>query len=97
MYARVTTAQVQPGKLDDGIQIVRDAVLPAARQQLGSKGLWLLVDRSNNKAIVITLWETEDDMKVGETGGHWQAQIAKVASVLAAPPVAETYEVGLRE
>ena len=39
----------------------------------------------------------EDDMKVGETGGHWQAQIAKVASVLAAPPVAETYEVGIRE
>ena len=97
MYARVTIAQVQPGKIDDGIQTVRDEVLPAARQQPGFKGLWQLVDRSNNKTIVITLWETEADMKVGETSGYWQAQVAKVAPVLAAQPVREAYEVSIQE
>ncbi|HYK83870.1 MAG TPA: antibiotic biosynthesis monooxygenase [Ktedonobacteraceae bacterium] len=97
MYARVTTVQVQPGKIDDGIQIFRDAVLPAAQQQPGFKGVLQLVDRSNNKSIGITLWETEDDMKAGEASGYYQQQIAKVAPLLAAQPVRETYEVSMRE
>ena len=97
MYARITTSQVQPGKIDDGSQIVRDAVLPVARQQQGFKGLWQLVDRGNNKVIIITFWETEDDMKAGESSGYWQEQVARVASILAAQPVAETYEVGIQE
>ncbi len=97
MYARVTTVQVQPGKIDDGIQIFRDAVLPAAQQQPGFKGVLQLVDRSNNKSIGITLWETEDDMKAGEASGYYQQQIAKVAPLLTAQPVRETYEVSMRE
>lgn len=97
MYARVTTVQVQPGKIDDGIQIFRDAVLPAAQQQPGFKGVLQLVDRSNNKSIGITLWETEDDMKAGEASGYYQQQIAKVAPLLAEQPVRETYEVSMRE
>jgi heme-degrading monooxygenase HmoA len=95
MYARITTIQVQPGKMDDSIQIFRDSVLPAARQQPGFKGLWELVDRSNNKAIAITLWETEADLKAGETSGYFQEQVAKGASVLVGSPVREIYEVAI--
>ncbi len=96
MDARVTIAQVQPGKMDEGIQIVRDSLLPAPKQQPGFNGLWQLVDHSNKKTIAIPLWETEADLLAGETSGHYQAQIAKVASLLTAQPVREAYEVSVQ-
>jgi heme-degrading monooxygenase HmoA len=92
----VLTATAQLGKMDEGMQIVRDSVLPTARQQPGFKGgLWLL-DRSTGKIIAITLWETEADLKAGETSGYYQAQIAKVAHVLATQVVREVYEVSVQ-
>jgi len=97
MYARVTIAQIQPGKMDEGIQIVRDSVLPAAKQQQGFKGGLILTDQSASKTIAITLWETEADLKAGEASGYYQAQMAKVASLLAAQPVREAYEVSIQE
>ena len=95
MYARVTIAQVQPGKMDEGLQIVRDSVIPAAKQQPGFKGLWELVDRSNNKVLAISMWETEADLKAGETSGYYQEQMAKVASLLVGSFVREIYEVAI--
>ena len=94
-YARVLTTTVQPGKMDEGMQIVRDSVLPAARQQPGFKGGFWMSDRSMGKIMAITLWATEADLLAGETSGYYQAQIAKVAHVLATPVVREAYEVAL--
>ncbi len=95
-YARVLTTTAQPGKMDEGMQIVRDTALPAARQQPGFKGgLWLL-DRSTGKIMSITLWATEADLLAGESSGYYQAQIAKVAHVLATQVVREAYEVALQ-
>jgi heme-degrading monooxygenase HmoA len=96
-YARVLTATAQPGKSDEGMQILRDSVLPAIRQQPGFKGgLWLL-DRSTGKVIAITLWGTEADLLAGEASGHLQEQLGKVAHVLATQVVREAYEVAVQE
>ena len=94
-YARVLTATAQLSKMDEGMQIVRDSVLPAARQQPGFKGGFWMSDRSTGKIISITLWATEADLLAGETSGYYQAQIAKVAHVLATPVVREAYKVAL--
>lgn len=96
MYARVVNVQIQPGKADEAINMYRDSVVPAAKQQKGSKGILLLTDASTGKGIAITLWETEADMKAGEASGYYQEQIAKFASVFAAPPVMERYEVSVQ-
>lgn len=96
MYARVVTAQYQSGKFDEGLQIFRDSALPAARQQQGFTGELLLVDRSTGKDMAITLWATEADLLAGETSSYYQAQIAKVAHVLATQVVREAYEVVLQ-
>lgn len=37
MYARVTLAQLQPGKIDELTQFLRDNVVPAAKAQQGFK------------------------------------------------------------
>ena len=95
-YARVLTTTVQSGKMDEGMQIVRDSAQPVARQQPGFKGGLSLLDRSTGKSISITFWATEADLLAGETSGYYQAQIAKVAHVLATPVLREAYEVALQ-
>ncbi len=97
MYARLVTIQLHTGTLDEAVQIFRDSTVPDAKQQPGFQGVLALVDRSANKAISITLWQTEAEAKASATGGHLQAQINKFASHLAAPPVVETFEVAVQE
>jgi heme-degrading monooxygenase HmoA len=95
MYARVVTAQVAPGKITEGIQLWRDSVMPAAREQKGFKSGRLLVNRQTGKIISVGLWETEADLQAsGEGSAYLQAQLAKFASLFTAPPVIENYEVG---
>jgi heme-degrading monooxygenase HmoA len=96
MYARVTTTQMQPGKTEEAIRIYRDSVVPAAKQQQGFKGAFLLTDPNTGKGVSISLWETEADMRAGETSGYYQEQIAKFAQVFAGPPTREGYEVSVQ-
>ena len=94
MHAAVNFTQIQPGKMNEAIAIFRDVVVPAASQQQGNSGGILLTDPNTNKAIAVGLWETEADAAAVITSGWYQEQIAKFASVFAAPPVREVYEVG---
>lgn len=95
MCARVVTVQIQPGKLDEAIQIFRDSIKPAARQQKGHQGGYLLADRQTGKVMSIALWETEADLTTGETSGYLREQMAKIAATFAAPPVSEHFEVSV--
>jgi heme-degrading monooxygenase HmoA len=95
MYARVTIAQFLAGKTDEAIAIYRDSVVPAAKQQKGYKGTYLLTDHKVGKAISITLWETEAEMTAGESSGFYQQQVAKFKDLYGAPPVREAYEVSV--
>jgi heme-degrading monooxygenase HmoA len=96
MYARVTLVQVLPGKIDGAIGLFQDSVVPAADQQEGHKGHYLLTDRESGKGISISLWETRADMTAGESSGHYQQQLAKFKDIFAAPPVREAYEVSVQ-
>jgi heme-degrading monooxygenase HmoA len=96
MYARVTIVHIQPEKQTEAVEIYRESVVPAARQQPGFNGAFLLTEPSSNKGYSITFWETEADMKAGETSGYYQAQLAKIASLVAAPPVQEACEVSVQ-
>ena len=96
MYARVTIVQFLPGKTDEAIALYRDSVVPAAKQQKGFKGLYLLTDRKMGKGISIAFWETEADMLAGESSGYYQQQLAKFKDHFGAPPVREAYEVSVQ-
>lgn len=95
MHARVTLVQILPAKIDERISVYRDFVVPAAEQQKGHKGHYLLMDLANCRGISISLWETETDMMAGETSGHYQQQLARFKGIFAAPPVREAYEVSV--
>jgi heme-degrading monooxygenase HmoA len=94
MYVRVTTIQLQPGKVDEAVRIYQESVIPAAKQQAGFQSTSLLVDRAANKGIALTYWASEADMKANEASGYYQEQVAKFGALLAAAPVREAYEVG---
>ncbi len=93
MYAQVVRMQVQPGKADEAIAIWKDSVAPVARQQKGFKNAYFLVDRSANKGMGFSLWESETDVAALMESGVYQEQVAKFAAVFAGPPERELYEV----
>lgn len=96
MYARLTTVMLRGDKLDEGIALYADSVVPAARAQAGNQGAWLLVDRSTGKGIALTVWDSEADMLAGESSGYYQEQVGKFAPLMVAPPVRDAYEVAVQ-
>ncbi len=92
MYARVTTFQIQPDKIDENNQVA-ESIIPAIKQQPGFKSFIALTDRTTGKAILVTLFETEADMKAGVNNGFVQQQVAKIAPYLTATPTSEFFEV----
>ena len=96
MHARVSTAELRPGRMDEVIDISRDSVLPAAQQQRGFRsGLWL-TDRDAYKIMIVSLWETREGMEAGERCGYYREQIGKFGGMLAGDVVREAYEVSIQ-
>jgi heme-degrading monooxygenase HmoA len=93
MFARVTTFQIQPGKLDEVIRLF-ESLAPKSEQGFVS-GL-LLTDRAANKAITVTLWETLADLNASDTYRQQQLASSQVAALLAGAPVTEVCEVAVR-
>ena len=93
MYARVITAQVQPGKIDEAVSIYRNTVVPAVRRQKGFKGISLLIDRNTGEHLRIVIWGTEAETTADEATGLLHEQIGKMASTFAGSPITEYCEV----
>jgi len=62
MYARTTTIHATPQKIDDGIALLGDEVMPMVQQLDGSIGMSLLVDRDSGRCIITTAWRSEEAM-----------------------------------
>ncbi len=93
MYARITTTQMSPYRVDEAIGVVREQVIPAAQQQEGFKGYIMLVDRGTGKNIVITLWEEEKDRECsGPNSGYYRDAIGRVVPFLTEAPLVEDLE-----
>jgi hypothetical protein len=95
MHARVITAPVRPGKLDEAIQVFRDSVLPAAGQQAEAKQVIVLADRDASQCLVVALWESEEALVASDRSGYFAQQLAKFIGLFSAPPRTDTYEVAV--
>lgn len=89
MYARTTVMQGQPQTMAQAAQIFSESVIPAAQQQQGFRGALFLTDPATGKGMSVTLWETEEDLKAGESSGYFKEQIAKFGPLLVGPPTRE--------
>jgi quinol monooxygenase YgiN len=95
MQARVTTIQLQPGKIDEAIRLYQESVIPAAKQQPGFRSTMLITDRASGKGMAITVWASDAELQASEASGYYQEQLAKFGPFLAGSPVREVYEVSL--
>jgi heme-degrading monooxygenase HmoA len=93
MFARVITAQVAADGFDGAIRVAQQQ-LPAARQQPGFKGFYLLADAETGKLMTISLWETREDLAAVEAQA---AQIRSQATqaIGVTTPHLQTYEVAM--
>ncbi len=92
-HGAVTFAQCPPEKLDEGIKIVSDSIVPELRQFKGFKGALLLVNRQAGKSMMISVYDSEAEVKEVEHSGAYRKQVAKFAHLFSAPPTREVYEV----
>jgi hypothetical protein len=95
MYARQTTIQIDPARLEDGIRFFREQTIPTIRR-LGGKGARLLVDRRSGKAQAISLWETAEAAETAQAAMNQNRERA-VQQLGSQAATSELFEVAVME
>jgi heme-degrading monooxygenase HmoA len=94
MHARVNATRWYPERIEEGLKLTEDTIIPAYKEVPGFRGYFLLTQPDGDKAIAITLWETEADMEASAPVA--QAMIPQLREIIQERPVTETYEVTVR-
>ena len=93
MFARVITAQAGLQGFDNAIRLFRDQ-LPGARQLPGFNGFYFLTDAETGKLVIISLWETREQMEaVAAQAGPSGIQDEAIPATGLTSLHLETYEV----
>ena len=66
MYARLTTIEGSPDKMDDATRHVQEQTLPQLQQMDGFKGFVALGDRNSGKLLGVAFWESEEALRATE-------------------------------
>jgi heme-degrading monooxygenase HmoA len=73
MHAALVNYPVRPGYLDEAISFWREELEPAAEGQPGYLGSVLLVEREDNRLVVVAYWDTRAHDDAFATTGPWRA------------------------
>lgn len=92
MFARVITAQAGPEGFDGAIRLAEQEI-PGARAQPGFKGYYLLTDAQTGKLVILSLWETREQMEA--VAGPSGIREEDVSDAGLSELHLETYEVAL--
>ena len=66
MYARLTTIEGLPDRMDDATSHIQEQALPQLRQMDGFKGFLALGDRQSGKVLGVAFWESEEVLRATE-------------------------------
>ena len=92
--ARVHVIQSTPEQQDEGLEIVRDQLLPWLRDSSGYRGLIRLADRAGGKTLVVTLWADQASLQASAEAGNRLTELT-MESVGATRLALEQYEATL--
>jgi hypothetical protein len=83
MYAQLIEGGTTPERRSDMDRIVTDDMVPALHEEPGFAGALNLVDRASGNAMMIVLWETEDQARraLAEYGNAFLKTLASVAAI----------------
>jgi heme-degrading monooxygenase HmoA len=100
MIARVTLAEIDAVRMsvDQAVELFRDSVVPALREQEGYEGVYVLLSEAG-KVLALTFWDSEEAAEAGIRGSRnfYSDQIAKFVTLYRAPPGREMYDVVLAD
>lgn len=91
MHARVTTVQLQTDKIDEAVRIGNETQA-LLRDMQGFHELTVFADRETGNGLIVSIWESEADLRASETGVYARA-MSKLASVLTGPASRSNFEV----
>ena len=103
MYARVTTLEGVPDRMDDATRHLQEQVLPNLRQMEGFEGFVALGDRQSGKVLGVAFWESEEALRATAeeaSGGSGAADAARSRAAQASGGTVasvEQYEVFVNE
>jgi hypothetical protein len=79
-YARIHTLETTPEQFEEGVAIIKEQLLPYARESTGYRGLIGLIDRERRKSLVLTLWADEQTFEHSFGAGDRLSAAAAEAS-----------------
>jgi hypothetical protein len=100
MVARATIAEIDFLRmgLEESVDLFRDSVIAALKEQAGYEGCIVLVS-PQGQALAVTFWRDEESADAGLAGGRsfYAEQVEKFVTIYRSPPGRETYEVVLAD
>jgi hypothetical protein len=96
VYARVTTFQGSPERIEEAVRIFREQVIPWLRDATGFRGWVVLLDREEGRSLGLTFWATEEAARDTDASGGVLRD--KVAASMGTPmQTLDVYEVTVVE
>ena len=80
MFARIHELETTAEQFEVGQKLVRDDLLPWARDSTGFRGLIGLDDRSRGRSLVVTLWASEPDLDASASAADRLSRLAAESS-----------------
>ena len=71
MFARITTYESRPERVDEFRRATVEHVLPALRRLPAFRGVFFLADHVSGRVLVVALWETEEPLHASEESAFW--------------------------
>lgn len=93
MFARFLRIQTHLDRIDEAAKLFEDQVVPAVEGIKGYRGAKYLADRKTGNCVIMTYWETEEDLLETEHNRFFQEQLVKFMQFFITPPIREIYEV----
>lgn len=66
MYARIATTDIKDGKANELVQTIQEKALPSYENMPGFAGSMVLIDEQNQKGVMLTLWNSKEDLEASE-------------------------------
>jgi len=94
MHARLSRfAGLDPERIEETTRQFEDEMLDALAQQPGFRGITVGVNRRSGKAVALTLWETEADMRRSAELADEAREQAVATAKPERDPIVDDYEV----
>ncbi len=96
MQARIITARVAAGRLDEFTRRWRDLMAPVQAREPSARGATLLVEPRTGEAVIISLWEAPAGCTADERGRISHEVEARLADLITSELTEDQFEVGAR-